>query len=466
MQRTVLFVLLMLATVNGVEARDTVLWRGVSDVGIIYRQGLRDSAQAKALQLLETARKQADFEVQAMMHVLIGTALSEKGDKVAALAELSQGADIAETHNLLKTAKKPQFRFLYQTLIPTYAHLVLLCDELGKPEKCLHYAQKGLEWTANCDDKKAAAFSAGILTEMLVKHGGQMAVTTPRDTGKATPAAQPTPTKTPVATPAEDKQAKTDTIIREKVVTHTELVPMEAVNKRLVVGLFSVVGLAFLLYIVWQRRRRRRTEQEAEQQAEARFREGQEEERSRLARELHDGVGNQLLAIEMKLRDEGGLSTKAIEMLSESRQQVRRVSHELLPPEFEHTTLDAVLRNYAEAMDGAGACAVSYSSTPAGADWSRLSQPMSLEVYRIVQEAVGNAMKHGMATTVSIGMHQNDDGQLTVIVSNDGSCPTDGERPAGIGLRTMKQRAAAIGGTITFHQLPFGYVVKLVVKEI
>lgn len=226
------------------------------------------------------------------------------------------------------------------------------------------------------------------------------------------------------------------------------------------VSVLYALPLACTFISIWWLHIRR----EAGHKLEEVYREGQEQERSRLARELHDGVSNQLLALEMKLRDETSLPPQTIEMLSESREQVRRVSHELLPPEFEHTTLDDVLDNYAALMDGTGGCAVSYISTPVDADWCTLPQKTALEVYRIVQEAVGNAIKHSHATTVSIGMHQGNNGILTVIVSNDGHGETDAEWSVGIGHRSMHQRAAAICGTVTYQKVPFGYLVKLVVN--
>ena len=483
MLRTMLIVLLVIASSTYVAARDTVLWRNIRNLSFQYRKVENDSLEAFSRQLLETARQQDDHEAQAMIHVMLGSLQIDRRNKQAAFEEFSQVVDIAETYDLMKQAEKPQFRFLYETTIPTYAQLAMLCDDLGKPELCLRYAKRGLEWVEHCDDKEAIAFATGILSEMLVQHGGQVMVVTPKDTdseeaGTLPPLTDPPtdPPTDPLPDPLPDPplsepvdshptMSVVDTIVSEKMVTQTEYLPFHFLISRpwFFSFVFGMPVLAFLIYII-QWLKQRRIERQAELQAEASYREGQEQERSRLARELHDGVSNQLLAIEMKLRAEGGLSPQAIEMLSESREQVRRVSHELLPPEFEHATLDDVLADYAASMDGTGGHTVNYTSTPSDADWSGLPQLTALEVYRIVQEAVGNAMKHSHATTVSIGMHQGDDGLLTVIVSNDGIQDTDKESPAGIGLRTMQQRATVIGGTITFHQIPFGHVVKLVVN--
>ena len=483
MLRTMLIVLLVIASPANVAARDTVLWRNIRNLSFQYRKVENDSLEAFSRQLLETARQQDDHEAQAMIHVMLGSLQIDRRDKQAAFEEFSQVVDIAETYDLMKQAEKPQFRFLYETTIPTYAQLAMLCDDLGKPELCLRYAKRGLEWVEHCDDKEAIAFATGILSEMLVQHGGQVMVVTPKDTdseeaGTLPPLTDPPtdPPTDPLPDPLPDPplsepvdshptMSVVDTIVSEKMVTQTEYLPFHFFISRpwLFSFVFGMPTLAFLVYIM-QWLKQRRIERQAKLQAEASYREGQEQERSRLARELHDGVSNQLLAIEMKLRDEEGLSPQAIEMLSESREQVRRVSHELLPPEFESATLDDVLADYTDSMDGTGNCTVSYTSTPPDADWSQLPRMTALEVYRIVQEAVANAMKHGHATTVSIGMHQGDNGQLTVIVSNDTAQDTDKRQPAGIGQRTMQQRATAIGGTITFHKIPYGHVVKLVVN--
>lgn len=233
----------------------------------------------------------------------------------------------------------------------------------------------------------------------------------------------------------------------------------------------TIVALCFLCvgYYLWRRRSDARKRRDNERKLAEKYVEGREDERNRLARELHDGVSNQLLAVEMKLSTDG-LTTQTMQLLNESREQVRRVSHELIQPEFTHSSLDEVLVHYASEMCGTGHCEVSCSVTPTDADWRSVPDMVALEMYRVVQEVVSNAMKHAGATVISIGLHQDEKQNIMLIISDNGAkalaqpqSSDQGGQPSGIGLRTIRQRVSAIGGTVeTFHH-QYGNVFKLVV---
>lgn len=123
-----------------------------------------------------------------------------------------------------------------------------------------------------------------------------------------------------------------------------------------------------------------------------------EKERNRLAKELHDGVCNDLYALEMNAST---LNESWKELLRTSRENIRRVSHELLPPTFQETTLKQVLQNYAERMTSAS-CKVTLTTLPEECDWSVLPETYCLNIYRIIQEATGNALKHAFPTEIHL----------------------------------------------------------------
>lgn len=216
-------------------------------------------------------------------------------------------------------------------------------------------------------------------------------------------------------------------------------------------GLLSLV-IAFVVYASRQRRRRLEREMEFSRlradvgrQLTRQYVEGLETERERMARELHDGVCNDLLAIGMKVADEmPGSSTASL--IETCRESVRRISHELMPPEFAYASLDEVLRYYVAKQGAASAAVLTYESQPAGTDWGTLPDAVSLEVYRIVQEAVGNALKHSGADRIDVRMSL-EDRKLTVAVIDNGQRRQPSRR--GIGLASMRRRAEAVGGTVT-----------------
>ena len=225
-------------------------------------------------------------------------------------------------------------------------------------------------------------------------------------------------------------------------------------------GAFAVCVAAFVFFLQRQRMRTARARLRAElsekeymqlrhdttKRLTSRYLEGLEGERARLSAELHDGICNDLLAIEMQMAAAGGQSGKWRDMLEKTRESVRKVSHELLPPEFREASLDEVLADYLHTVSEGNACRINYTSHAESPDaFERMAPATALEVYRIVQEAVGNAMKHAGASRIDVDILL-ENGRLALSVSDDGRNREESGR--GIGLRTMKKRAEAVGGSL------------------
>lgn len=246
---------------------------------------------------------------------------------------------------------------------------------------------------------------------------------------------------------------------------------------RTLMWLFAAAGLLLLVIVVFVvyagRQRRRRLQRDVEfarlradigRQLTQQYVEGLENERRRMSAELHDGVCNDLLAIGMNLR--GGQSAEStVALIDNCRESVRRISHELMPPEFTYATLDEVLRFLVARQADAhrGTIALTYASEADGAAWADLPDDVALEVYRVVQEAVGNAVRHSGAQTVGVTLTLTA-GMLEAVVADDGTCGTGRRR--GLGLDSMRRRAAAVGGSVTIgHGAEGGTTVRLNVKK-
>lgn len=224
--------------------------------------------------------------------------------------------------------------------------------------------------------------------------------------------------------------------------------------------LFAAAGLllagivVFVLYASRQRRRRLQKDMEfaalradTVRQLTEQYVEGLENERRRMSAELHDGVCNDLLAIGMNIRK--GISPEATARMVEGcRESVRRISHELMPPEFAYASLDEVLRFFvAKQAEASGALTLRYrSELSEGAAWSDIPDNVALEVYRIVQEAVGNALRHSGASEITVSLTL-DPRELSAIVSDNGRFISSGKK--GIGLDSMRRRARSIGADVT-----------------
>ncbi|MEO7664110.1 MAG: sensor histidine kinase [Candidatus Limnocylindrales bacterium] len=185
----------------------------------------------------------------------------------------------------------------------------------------------------------------------------------------------------------------------------------------------------------------------------------QEEERRRIAAELHDGVGQVLTALTLTLDSVGKARrlTTAVERVKLARQlsdtalaETRHLAHSMRPVRSEERGLVPALRDLASQSG----FPVEVRADNAGADPEVLGPTATVEVYRIVQEALANAARHsGSARAqVSVGLERD---WLTVIVQDDGVGFSPGEQPErGIGIAGMEERATLLGGVLRIDAAP------------
>lgn len=193
-------------------------------------------------------------------------------------------------------------------------------------------------------------------------------------------------------------------------------------------------------------------QKDAEHRLAKKYIEGLESERERMAKELHDDVCNSLLAISMNIGEmvEGNqskdLHTQLLH-LQDTRERLRIMSHELMPPAFQYATIDEMLRDYSLNIPVSTHTQIRYQSTERS-DWNLLPQDIVLEIYRIVQEAMSNALKYADASCINVSLEWNQS-VLSVRIHDNGKGFDVSKLKKGIGLRTIRQRAEAIGALAT-----------------
>ena len=197
-------------------------------------------------------------------------------------------------------------------------------------------------------------------------------------------------------------------------------------------------------------------QKETEQRLTRKYIDGLESERERMATELHDDVCNNLLALEMNIRtistEEGADLDKQLDLLNNTRERLRKLSHELMPPVFQYATLDELLADYVLHLSLPEGTHAEYHST-VGVDWNVVPKSISFECYRIVQEAVSNAVKYAGSTCIQVELVlENND--LSILVADDGKGFDMSKKTKGIGLRTIWQRAETVGAEVELVSSP------------
>ena len=182
--------------------------------------------------------------------------------------------------------------------------------------------------------------------------------------------------------------------------------------------------------------------------------EGQELERRRLARELHDETGQALTSILLGLkaleeRSKDPASRAATEELRElvvsTLQDVRRLAVELRPSALDDFGLVAALERLAESFAEQTGISVDFQAALAG---ERLPEEVETALYRIVQESLTNVVKHAQARRVSILLARKD-GAVKAVVEDDGQGFDPAEQTDdGYGLMGMRERLALLGGRL------------------
>jgi signal transduction histidine kinase len=191
---------------------------------------------------------------------------------------------------------------------------------------------------------------------------------------------------------------------------------------------------------------------EAQQRKVQYYLEGLEVERNRLAKELHDNVSNELLAIKMKIADGTSSREEVLDTLQALQTEVRGISHDLMPPVFKYASLSEILQDYVYQRNQSGQTELTLVLEPEEG-FDHLSQKVALEIYRIVQEATGNALKHAQATHIKIILVREGN-RIKLTIADNGKGFEQQTGKSGIGLVIIKERVENLKGVLTLSSVP------------
>lgn len=249
------------------------------------------------------------------------------------------------------------------------------------------------------------------------------------------------------------------------------------IDKKNTLNIFLGVGTGALLIILLlsylnykhrqnlQQTKIEELETEKQLAATASVLKGEEQERTRLAKDLHDGLGGMLSGIKFSLNnmkgnlimtpDNAQAFERSIDMLDSSIREMRRVAHNMMPEMLLKYGLDTALKEFCTEIDRTDVMRITYQS--AGINNTTLDQTLAVTVYRIVQELVSNALKHAKAHTVLVQVHRLEKEKLLAITVEDdgvGLDPKKLNQSAGMGWQNIQSRVDFLKGRLDVQSSP------------
>lgn len=190
--------------------------------------------------------------------------------------------------------------------------------------------------------------------------------------------------------------------------------------------------------------------------------EAEEDERQRIARDLHDGVGQMMSAAKMNLsafesglqfsnKDQEQSFEKIISLVDESCKEIRSVSHNMMPNALLKNNLASAVRDFIDKIDKKSLKIHLYTE---GLD-ERLDSSLETVLYRVIQECVNNVIKHAAASSLDISIIK-DNKELSATIEDNGRGfdIADKEKFEGIGLKNIVTRVEYLKGTVEFDSSP------------
>jgi len=236
----------------------------------------------------------------------------------------------------------------------------------------------------------------------------------------------------------------------------------------LIIGIVSMALFSILGFALWRRKNihKQRLQQERIDNLQQKMEierlnatiDGEEKERARIARELHDGIGALLTGAKMNFElvkksnqyEHNADFIEGIKLLEETASGLRETAHNIMPEVLMQEGLSNAVRSFCERMTGKGGTAISFQTLGAS---ENMDARFDLPVYRIIQELIQNIRKHNNASTALVQMNFHDDGGVDITVEDDGAGMnvSAANKTNGMGLKNIQERVRQLGGRIDIN---------------
>ena len=230
-----------------------------------------------------------------------------------------------------------------------------------------------------------------------------------------------------------EKKYETAKKDKQIVIQQSQLQKREIVNYILLGSAVVLLTLSLLAYRNFNQKKKLQQQRIIELETEKKLTateavlKGEEQERTRLAKDLHDGLGGMLSGIKYSFQtmkgnlvmtpDNQQAFERSMDMLDSSIKEMRRVAHNMMPEALVKFGLDTALKDFCNDIHQSGALKLNYQSFGLGD--AVIDQTIAITIYRIVQELLNNTMKHAAAKSAIVQVSKID-GRLSVTVEDDG----------------------------------------------
>jgi two-component system, NarL family, sensor kinase len=233
-----------------------------------------------------------------------------------------------------------------------------------------------------------------------------------------------------------------------------------------VVAMLLMAGSIILFVLYYQKRmvqeqfKRQQLELDFQKQMMEAALESQENERRRVAGDLHDSIGAMLSTIRVSLITQAKRANADVESITESKkmlddtiESVRRISRDLMPSTLEKFGLAQAVKEMCERFQSTAALPITYNEE---GELHPISKKRELMIFRVIQELINNALKHAQASEIKVNF-AGDEKNLTIIVEDNGigfnveEIRNDKRSSKGLGLYNIENRTRLVNADVEFN---------------
>jgi two-component system, NarL family, sensor kinase len=250
---------------------------------------------------------------------------------------------------------------------------------------------------------------------------------------------------------ARNEQEKKDAVRQEEL--KREKITYWSVGGILVLGLLSLLLLFNRKRLKEKNQFQKKLNQQQKEQAEA-VMDVQEQERKRIAEDLHDSLGHLLSTAKLNLQSIPGSEKKvenSLQLLNQASEEIRNITFNLMPRTLEEGGLIPALQELASKVTNSGLVKVILHVHDM--EKFKLEKQSQFSIYRIVQEAVNNILKHAAASEINIQLIGQSD-HITIMIEDDGKGFDMANQKSGRGLKNIVTRSLWLKGNINIDSSP------------